>query len=65
MMFFIFLFGAVIVYFIYKNYKNLTGNDILSKVVSGKTHEEILKERYARGEISKETYEEMLNDLCK
>ncbi|GAV21841.1 SHOCT domain-containing protein [Carboxydothermus pertinax] len=60
MMFFIILFGAVIVYFIYKN---LAGNDILSKVVPGKTPEELLKERYARGEISKETYKEMLNDL--
>ncbi|GAV26001.1 hypothetical protein ciss_19340 [Carboxydothermus islandicus] len=62
MMILMFLFWAVVIYFIFKL---LTRNDIISKVTSGKSPEELLKERYARGEITKEQYEEMLQDLRK
>ncbi|NYE57840.1 MULTISPECIES: SHOCT domain-containing protein [Carboxydothermus] len=62
MMILMFLFWAVVIYFIFKL---LTRNDIINKVTSGKSPEELLKERYARGEITKEQYEEMLQDLRK
>ncbi|GAV23249.1 SHOCT domain-containing protein [Carboxydothermus pertinax] len=62
MMILMFLFWAVVIYFIFKL---LTRNDIINKAVPGKSPEDLLKERYARGEITKEQYEEMLHDLRK
>jgi len=62
MMILMFLFWAVVIYFVFKL---LTRNDFIGKVASGKSPEEILKERYAKGEITKEQYEEMLHDLRK
>ena len=62
MMILMFLFWAVVIYLVFKL---LTRNDFIGKVASGKSPEEILKERYAKGEITKEQYEEMLHDLRK
>ena len=62
MMIFGLLFLALIIYLAFQL---LAKNNGITKLSITKSPEDLLKERYAKGEISKEKYEEMLHDLRK
>lgn len=54
----------IVVAFIYLlNDRGQNLNDLFSAGSSGKSASDIAKERYARGEISKEEYEQIRHDL--
>ena len=61
--FFMLLWWALIIAGIVVLVRWLAGTSRDSHNIAGKTALDILKERYARGEINRETYEQMRRDL--
>ena len=55
---------AVIVLVIWALNRFTKGNDVLSNI-SGKSADEIAKERYAKGEITKKEFEDIKKELRK
>ena len=60
---FMFLFWGLVIYGLVVLFRHI-GSDSSTKGHGGKVHAtDILKERYAKGEINKEQFEEMKKDL--
>lgn len=63
MMFFMMLFWIAVLALVVWLIIRLTRDGGRRGVAGGDRAEEVLRERYARGEIDRETYERMLDDL--
>ncbi|WP_157074755.1 SHOCT domain-containing protein [Thermovenabulum gondwanense] len=65
MMFLWVLFWAAVIYVIYKFIKSISINGANKRINLTETPMEILKKRYAAGEITKEEYEKIKEELDK